>query len=117
MCWQGKMYLGTLEVSLRDFDEELCSSSSSSSSSSSYKIGRTNTAVFGITTFITSFLQPSKDVMLGLIPKIKCVLWLRFNGFYSVSRVGYACGFRGFLFLDNRRDWSDSFSYIILFKF
>ena len=24
MCWQGKMHLGTLEVSLRDFDEELC---------------------------------------------------------------------------------------------
>ena len=24
MCWQGKMYLGTLEVSLRDFNEELC---------------------------------------------------------------------------------------------
>ena len=24
MCWQGKMYLGTLEMSLRDFDEELC---------------------------------------------------------------------------------------------
>ena len=24
MRWQGKMYLGTLEVSLRDFDEELC---------------------------------------------------------------------------------------------
>ena len=24
MCWQGKMYLGTLDVSLRDFDEELC---------------------------------------------------------------------------------------------
>ena len=25
MCWQGKMHLGTLEMSLRDFDEELCS--------------------------------------------------------------------------------------------
>ena len=24
MCWQGKMHLGTLEMSLRDFDEELC---------------------------------------------------------------------------------------------
>ena len=24
MCWQGKMHLGALEVSLRDFDEELC---------------------------------------------------------------------------------------------
>ena len=23
MCWQGKMHLGTLEMSLRDFDEEL----------------------------------------------------------------------------------------------
>ena len=23
MCWQGKMHLGTLEVSLRDFYEEL----------------------------------------------------------------------------------------------
>ena len=23
MCWQGKMHLGTLEVSLRDFDEEI----------------------------------------------------------------------------------------------
>ena len=22
MCWQGKLHLGTLEVSLRDFDEE-----------------------------------------------------------------------------------------------
>ena len=28
MCWQGKMHLGTLEVSLRDFDEELCLGSS-----------------------------------------------------------------------------------------
>ena len=25
MCWQGKMHLGTLEVSLRDFDEDFCS--------------------------------------------------------------------------------------------
>ena len=25
MCWQGMMHLGTLEVSLKDFDEELCS--------------------------------------------------------------------------------------------
>ena len=25
MCWQGKMHLGTLDMSLRDFDEELCS--------------------------------------------------------------------------------------------
>ena len=24
MCWQGKRHLGTLKVSLRDFDEELC---------------------------------------------------------------------------------------------
>ena len=24
MCWQGMMHLGTLEVSLKDFDEELC---------------------------------------------------------------------------------------------
>ena len=24
MCWQGMMHLGTLEVSLKDFDEVLC---------------------------------------------------------------------------------------------
>ena len=45
--------------------------------------------IFSNVYFNVSYLQPSKDVMLGLIPKIKCLLWLRFNGFYSVSRVGY----------------------------
>ena len=24
MCWRGRMHLGILEVSLTDFDEELC---------------------------------------------------------------------------------------------
>ena len=40
--------------------------------------------------------------MPGLIPKIKCVLWLRFNGFYTVSGVDYDYRFRGSLILDNR---------------